>query len=790
MFLISNGLNIIMKVSYNLLQTYFDTKLPSPEEVEEKLTFHSFEIEGVERVDDDFIIDIDVLPNRAHDSLSHLGIAKELSVILDVPIKSDIFRNKTKKIGKELTESKRLVLNIEDKANVRRHIVALITNVKIKESPKWLRTYLEALGQRSINNVVDATNYVMLSIGQPTHAFDADKLEEKDGTVGIDIRHAKRGEKITLLGGEDEYELDEDMLVLSDIHNCKALDVAGVKGGVVAELDNDTTSIVVSAANFDQTNIRKTSQKLKLRTDASTRFENGLSPEIAYYGLTELVTLIQELAGGVVEGYVDVYPKKTTMQYKIGISLDEVNKLLGTNINNKEVEDILKRFKFSYEKVKPLDKVLTLAPTFKGVPYIAVGEIRYDNCKRFSCSSLINYLFVQGGVALPSISIDQYIYGTPVKREDLEPGDVIFSNTKNGNVRYESVNYLKGTKVPEGVDHCGLYVGEGRVIHATRYSGEVVEEELVSSNQFKNVVGYRRMTDNNEHYVVEIPFERLDLRIKEDLIEEVGRVYGYSNVGEEIPKKDKETRVNKRYYYAERIRDFLTKEGFTEVYTYSLRDKGELELENPFASDKNFVRSTLQEGVEESIILNEKNISVLGVSDIKIFEIGNVFKEGKEYMSVCLGVSKQEEEYDYLVKSLFDELKISTVGQWNKRTYEFNLDNILDLLSEPEGYDVRPDNISLSYKPFSLFPVVLRDIAVWVPEDISGDDALSMVLKEAGELLIQSSIFDEYKKDNRVSYAFKLVFQSQKKTLSDEEVNKIMKKITNFLNNQTDFKVR
>ncbi len=777
-----------MKISYNWLQTYFDKELPSPEKIEEILTFHAFEIDGIEKVGDDSVIDVDVLPNRAHDCLSHRGIAKELSVLLETSLKRDVLREDSKEVGKELPKSELLSVEIKDALLCRRYTSVVIRDVKVGPSPQWLKERIEIIGQKSINNVVDATNYVMFSLGQPLHAFDASKLNKADDKYNIVIRKAKNEEKITVLTGE-EYEMRDSDLLIVDGNSDSPIGIAGIKGGKSAEVDETTTDIIIESANFHPINTRKTSQRIKLRTDASTRFENELSPDIALYGLLESVSLVQELAGGEVEGYVDEYPKRATMQYRVGVSVEEVNKLLGTKINEKELEDILDRFGFTYENIKPLDKVLDLAPVFKGVPYTAVGEIRYDNKKKFSCSSLINYLFVKSGIALPSISIDQYVYGIPVEEKELKAGDVIFSNTKEGKIRYESVGYLKGYKVPEGVDHCGLHIGDGKVIHATRSKGEVVEEEISNSDQFKNIVGYRRMTDNKERYVVEVPFERMDIRIKEDLIEEIGRVYGYENIGEDIPKKKGEVGVNKKYYYTEKIRNFLTKNGFTEVYTYSLRDSGVLEIINPIASDKNFMRSNLSDGVSDSVSLNEKNKAVLGLNEIKIFEVGNIFPKDGENTSVCIGVSDKKVN-ESIVDELFKELKVNVVGAWSDTAYEFNLDKVLESLPSPKEYDVRPEDKMFSYKPFSLFPAVLRDIAVWVPEKLSSDEILTMITKEAGELLVRSILFDEYKKDERVSYAFKLVFQSRDMTLSDEEINKVMDKITNYLNTEDGFEVR
>ncbi len=800
-----------MKVSYNWLQTYFDTPLPSPEEVAEKLTFHSFEVEGVETVGDDSVLDIDVLPNRAHDCLSHRGIAKECSVLFKLPLKKDVLRESYK----EFPHSKKLTLSINDHINAPRHTAALITGVVVKDSPQWLQERLTTLGQRSINNIVDATNYVMLGLGQPTHAFDADKLTEKEGSVGIIIRSAKEEEKISLLGGE-EYSLREGMMVLADSHSGAVLDIAGIKGGTQAELTKDTTSVVISAANFKGSSIRKTSQELKLRTDASTRFENGIAPEYARYGLAEVVTLILEIAGGTVEGIVDEFPLQKTIEYKSGVSCNEVNSLLGTTISESAIEDIFARLTFPFEKVVPASKVIEVAQTYVSTPYKYGASISYNAPHAFDCSSFVAYVFAQAGISLPRIAIDQYIYGTPIIESERKPGDVIFSTNGVGTKKEHSFTrlsdgeevvhtgaqektqeFLSGTVVEGGVSHCGIYLGDDRVLHAATKEG-VIEEKIEESAYFKNIVGYRRMMDAEDRYVVSIPFERLDLVAhtsfltsgnKEDLIEEIGRIYGYGNiVAEQSPTSEKKVSVNKRFYYAEKVREFLTNRGFTEVYTYALQDSGEVEIENPIASDKKYLRPSLVTGLTQSLELNVKNIPLFSANTISLFELGTVFTNTSEHMSLGITTSKQE-VLESIVADLKEEFGMPD-GKVTNGVYECNFDAVVESLPEPHDYSATIDKSTYTYTPFSIYPFALRDIAVWVPESVSGNDVLTTITNTAGDLLVQHTLFDEFKKDGRVSYAFRLVFQSPEKTLSDEEIHEAMERVTTALNNTEGYEVR
>lgn len=793
-----------MKVSYNWLQTYFDTPLPSPDDVAENLTFHSFEVEGVEKVGKDSVIDVDVLPNRAHDCLSHRGIARELSVTLEIPLNRDALREDEP----ELPESQLLSIDIEDPLLCRRYSAAVIRGVKVGPSPEWLKERLEALGQRSINNIVDATNYVMFGLGQPLHAFDMKKLEERDGAYRINVRRAHDGEHITTLT-DDEYELTAQNLLIADGNSDAPIGIAGIKGGKVAEVDEGTTDIVLESANFHPIHTRKSSQALKLRTDASTRFENELAPELASYGLREVVALILDIAGGETEGYVDVFPLRRSISYMTGVSVDEVGVLLGTKISGEDIEDILNRFSFNFEKVTPTDRVIEVAQQLEGVPYKYGASILFDAPKAFDCSSFVSYVFSRAGVSLPRVTIDQYAYGVEITEADLKPGDVVFSKGQNAQAResfkrvadgaevttqttrYQTVEYMPGTEILSGVSHCGIYLGDGKVVHAAGKStaGKVVVASLSEDQNFADIVGYRRMTDNKERYVVGVPFERLDLRIKEDLIEEIGRIYGYENIPDvPVEKGAQDVSVNKNFYYAEKIRDLLTKKGFTEVYTYSMSGVGDIEIENPIAGDKKFLRTSLVDGLSQSLELNMKNMPLFGVEDIRIFEIGKVFEGEREYTALGITATRESDVAE-VVDALSQELG-DIKGKQNKAFFQCDLDVVVERLPEPKEYDVASESKQVAYKPFSNYPFALRDIAVWVPEEVSAGQLLSEITATAGDLLVQSSLFDEFAKDGRVSYAYRLVLQSPEKTLSDEDIDTVMKRVTDHLSNKEGFGVR
>lgn len=810
-----------MIFSHKWLQEYFEDTLPEPKELAELLTFHSFEIEGV----NGDLIDIDILPNRSHDCLCYQGIAKEISVLTG--LKTCLPAGRLQEKVEEKTETKEgfktadfVSLQVEDSFLVPRATKRLVRNVKIGPSPDWLKEKLKSIGQKSINNVVDITNFVMWETGQPVHAFDFDKISGDSylkPVAGqrkkIIIRKAQAGEQIKTLDAH-EFILSEEDLVISDEE--KALDIAGIKGGAVSGIDENTQNLLLSVCNFNQANIRKTSRSLGLRTDASERFEKGITPIKVMEAMEKMSNLIKEIAGGELsEDILDVYPRQSAV-YKVGVSVAEINSLLGLNLKEEEIEKIFQRLNFKFEKIKAIENVLKLAPDFVGVPYKLGASVSFDAPREFDCASFTAYLFAQSGVAIPRVSVDQYVFGNPVSKSDLQAGDLIFFNSGKGKIHNKTVDFLKGTDVPEGVDHVALYLGDGKMIHASKkesVNGEVNLRKIDEYHLKDKIIGYRRVFDNQdpklsigqERFVVNVPDERLDIRIKEDLIEEVGRIYGYKNIRAQIPNKIFEPKINKTFYYINKIKKILIENGFSEVYNYTFCDKGKVEVLKPLASNLGFLRENLSDGIKKSLELNLKNAPVLGLEEIKIFEIGKVYPSlDGEYNALAIGVTSTKKKQvsinarnEAIQKVLailekeFDlALRVPSEG-----LFEINLDKIIEKLPEPKNYDDCFAELNVSekkYQQISPYPFVLRDIAVWVPNENNADDLLTLIKENAGDLLVQTKLFDTYAPENeaRTSYAFSMVFQSQEKTLTDEEVNKIMEKINQEIEFKKGWEVR
>jgi phenylalanyl-tRNA synthetase beta chain len=534
-----------MKVSKLWLDKFFDAPLPGAEVLSDALTFHAFEIDGIDKVGGDDVLDVKVTPNRGHDALSHRGIAKELSAILQIPMTHDSFTS-----ASDLSKTTDAVTVTIDTPLCKRYIAGYIKGVKVGPSPKWLQERLEAIGQRSINNVVDATNFVMFNTGQPLHAFDAAKLKIENGKLNITVRAARPEENITALDNKS-YILNDTMMVISNADD--AIGIAGVKGGMPAAIDESTVDIVIESANFDGVSVRRTAQALKLRTDASSRYEQGLSPELAARGMEGMLEFIQHQIGGTIEGFVDVYPEPQKPQYA-SVTVEKVNQVLGTHLTGADIAGVFTRLGFAY-------------------------------------------------------------------KED------------------------------SGV------------------------------------------------FEVHVPSERLDITIAEDLVEEVVRIIGYDAItGVQLPPIEKQPEVNKNFYAAEAAREDLQAKGYSEVFTSVFADKGERVVLNKVDGVKPYLRASLLPGLTEALAKNKPQKELLGLKEIKLFEIGVVWKDGKE--TTMLGTISEKEK----------PVEMELVGP-----------------QDIAEYQTLPLSTTEKYQAFSKYPYIVRDIAIWVPNGAEPVEVLNNI---------------------------------------------------------------
>ncbi|MEI8339043.1 MAG: phenylalanine--tRNA ligase beta subunit-related protein [bacterium] len=780
-----------MNISYKWLNNFFAGKLPESKVVANKLMMSFLEVESVNPVGDDEILDVKVTPNLAHSALCHRGVARLVGAVIKQ--KPATYSRELKSYVISETNNK-LAIEIEDEKDCRRYAGRVIEKIKIGPSPEWLKNYLEAFGQRSISNVVDATNFVMLEIGQPMHAFDASKLVKRDDKILIEVKRAKAETSITTLD-KKFVELDPSILLITN--EDRPLAIAGIKGGTEAEIDENTVDLVLESANFNPTLIRRTSANIKIQTDASKRYENDYSPELAGEAMDLLTSIIVEIAGTSdtkVGEVVDNYPRRAN-QYKVGVSLGEINRLLGLSLTTPEIENIFSDLGFEYKVVKPIDEVLMVAPTLVGATYRVGASVTYNAPKEFDCSGLVAYLYAQGGVLLPRMSIDQYVATDRVEVKDLKAGDLIFANSGEGKIHTESIEFMPGTKVSGGIDHVGLYLGNDEVVQATRYKNGVVIEKLSTSEQFTNIIGCGRVTDNTERWVVTIPVDRLDLRIKEDLIEDIAMVNGYEKIGgKEVKVADKRAMPDKSYYYATELRKVLSMLGFSEIYTYAFSAQGAIEVANPLNKELPFLRTDLATSVTKSLEFNARYTDLIGMSQIKVFEIGHVFNANGESIRLCLGVGnpigvkglkKEKDVLDAALATVVEKLGfvLNPITRADG-VVEFDFNQIVEKMPEPENFvpDMMIAPATTRFHKISQYPFVSRDIAVFVPEGVTDAALLEIIKAKSGDLLVRSNLFDVFVKKfpdgtSKTSYAYRLVFQSYERTLSGEEIDVIMSAI-------------
>jgi len=283
---------------------------------------------------DDGVIDFELTANRG-DLLSILGMAYEVGAIYDKKVKDVDLKHKES--GEDINKT----LKTEVKtANCSKLLVKKVENVKIEESPIFIKNRLIASGIRPINNVVDISNYVMLELGQPLHFYDADKLGNK-----LVVRMAEDGEKLTTLDNVERTLTSEDIVIADATHG---VGLAGVMGGLETEVEPDTKNIIIESAIFDSVKVRKTSKKI-VRSEASNRFEKGLDPERTTMAIERACKLLEEYAGGtVVTGTVE-YDKTNNKEKEIEITFKNINDVLGTVIPNEEILNVFRKLGFSYK---------------------------------------------------------------------------------------------------------------------------------------------------------------------------------------------------------------------------------------------------------------------------------------------------------------------------------------------------------------------------------------------------------------------------------------------------------
>lgn len=297
----------------------------------------------------DAVFEYEVTSNRV-DCFSVVGIAREAAATFGKKFCPPI----VKETGNDEDASDYIKVTVKNQALCSRYCARIVKNIKIGPSPKWMQRRLASVGIRPINNLVDITNYVMEEYGQPMHAYDLDTISGRE----IIVRNAEDGETFTTLDGQ-ERQLDKDVLMICDGE--KSIGIAGIMGGENSMITDNVSTMLFEAACFDGTNIRKSSKRIGLRTDASGKFEKGLDPNNAKAAIDRACQLVEEMgAGEVVGGIVDVYGKKKE-PVRVAFDADGINKLLGTEISKEEMLGYMKKIELEYDE----ETNEIVAPTFR-----------------------------------------------------------------------------------------------------------------------------------------------------------------------------------------------------------------------------------------------------------------------------------------------------------------------------------------------------------------------------------------------------------------------------------------
>ena len=446
----------------------------------------------------DTVLDISITPNRS-DCLSMIGIAREVAALTGKKIKTPTITIKeTGEDIKSLTSVK--ILNPE---LCPRYTARLIKNVKIGPSPVWMKTRLEAAGMRAINNVVDVTNFVMLEMGQPLHAFDFRFLEKGR----IVVRKSKKNEEFISLD-EKSRVLPENTLLICD--GVKPVAIGGIMGGLNSEVKEDTQIILLESAYFDPISIRRSARRLGMPTDAAFRFERGIDPEGVVRALNRAAKLIAEYSGGsVCKNYIDEYPKKIRNVKNIKLRLDRIREITGAVIAEKDVVRILRSIGMKATKTNK-GKYIVTPPTF-----------RVDITREIDLIEEVIRIYGYDSVpeTLPNIAVTQL---NTIPRLDLEER---IRQTMNSSGYNEIINYSFIT--PASVDYLLLPEGDERRSFVRIKNPLVEDQSVMRTTMIYGLLDTLKKNFNNGSFNLKIfEFGRIFLQRQKGLPEEKNMLAG------------------------------------------------------------------------------------------------------------------------------------------------------------------------------------------------------------------------------------------------------------------------
>ena len=643
-------------------------------------------VKEILQIDED-VVEFEITSNRP-DCFSITGLAREAAATF----RKSFNMPKIEVVEEEKSMDNIIDIEIKNYNICPRYTCRIIEDVKIEPSPQWLRHRLTSAGIRPINNIVDITNYVMLELGQPMHAYNYDKIEGKK----LIVRNANKGEKLTTLDGI-EREFDETVLVIQDEN--KLVDLAGIMGGENSMITEDTKTILLESANFNGTHIRLTAKKLGLRTDASSKYEKGLDPNLSILALDRACQLINMLkCGKVLKGHLDFYPNKRE-SWTVSYNSERINKLLGTNLSEKEIIDLL-----ALVEVEADGKVAKI-PTFR--PDLEREADIAEEVARF-----YGYNNIEATLSTGTPTVGKKTY----KQSIIEK----ITNTMVSCGLSEALTY--SFESPKVFDK--LNIEENSNLRNTVTISNPLGEDFSIM---------RTTTLNGMLNSISINYNR---RNKEAHLFEIGKVY----LPKELPLKE-----------LPKEREVLTIAMYGNVDFYDAK------------------------GVFENLF---EKLGMIDKVEYNPLETLNYMHPGR----TALITDNKNEEIGYV-----GEIHPQIASNYNIETKVYFGVVYIDKLVELANFDI-------NYKELPKFPAMQRDIAMLVKDEINVKEIEKIIKAKGGKLLESVKLFDVYKGEQiekgHKSVAYSILFRSNEKTLTDEEVNAPMKKILKELEEKLQAQLR
>lgn len=665
------------------------------------------------KIESDTVFEIGLTPNRC-DAICHNGVARDLYAALvqnNVPC-SPLILPAAPELKPNANVNFRIDVEVENKKACPRYTSLLLDNVKVAPSPEWLQTKLKSVGIRPINNVVDITQYIMLEIGQPMHAFDADKIKGNK----VIVKNLPEGTPFVTLDG-NEVKLNENDLMICNAE--EGMCIAGVYGGLESGVTDQTTRLFLESAYFNPVSIRKTAKRHGLKTDASFRYERGCDPDITVYAIKRAAQLVVELCGAsVISDINDYYPEKIEPVH-VTLRYDEVNKVAGKVIDKKIISQILLHLGMQVQTAGE-DQLRVIIPLNKADvtrPIDLIEEIlRIYGYNNIEIPDMLSYRLSQRNFVDVAYQMQMTI-----------------STFLADNGFYEVMNNsLSKSEYAERFD----FINENETIKLLN----PLSTELNAMRQSLLFSGLENVERNVNN-------KNANLRLFE-----FGKTYHLD------PATERDADVTLRYRERQELAMFVTGKKNEDSWNH----KGE---DLDFFYLKNMIDNVL---VKVNFPTQKLKISQTG--EARMFCDHLNYMVGEEVL-VTMG--------------MLNNMVVKPFGLKKPVYYaEFNLELLEKMIT----------NQTVKYQQIATYPSVKRDLALVVDQNMTYDTLEQIGYKYGSKLIKSISLFDVYEGDKveqgKKSYALNFVLQHPDKTLTDEEINKVMSKLVAAYEREAGAKLR